>query len=52
MEIEDWYSSIESNIAEEIESLRSGIQNLSSTIERIAKKQLPHARSRATEALN
>ena len=40
-----------SNLAEQIESLRSGIQNLSSTVERIAKEQIPCARSRATEAL-
>ena len=37
-EIEDWYRSMESNLAEQIESLRSGIQNLSSTVERIAKE--------------
>ena len=42
----------ESDPAEQIESLRSGIQNLSSTVERIAKEQIPRARSRATEALN
>ena len=51
-EIEDWYRSMESNLAEEIESLRSGIQSLASTVERIAKEQVPRARSRATEALN
>jgi uncharacterized protein YjbJ (UPF0337 family) len=51
-EIEDWYRSMESNLAEQIESLRSGIQNLSSTVERIANEQIPPARSRATEALN
>ena len=51
-EIEDWYRSMESNLAERIESLRSGIQNLSSTVERIAKEQIPRSRSRATEALN
>jgi uncharacterized protein YjbJ (UPF0337 family) len=50
-EIEDWFHSIESNLAEQIESLRCGIQELSSTVERIAKEQLPHARSRATDAL-
>ena len=42
---------MESNLAEQIESLRSGIQSLSSTVERIAKEQVPRARSRA-EALN
>jgi hypothetical protein len=39
-EIEDWYRSMESNLAEQIESLRSGIQSLSSTVERIAKEQV------------
>ena len=42
----------ESDLAEQIESLRSGIQDLSSTVERIAKEQIHRARSRATEALN
>ena len=51
-EIEDWYRSMESNLAEQLESLRSEIQNLSSTVERIAKEQIPRVRSRATEALN
>jgi uncharacterized protein YjbJ (UPF0337 family) len=51
-EIEDWYRSMESNLAEQIELLRSGMQNLSSIVERIAKEQIPRARSRATEALN
>jgi uncharacterized protein YjbJ (UPF0337 family) len=51
-EIEDWYRSVESSLAEQIESLRSGIQNLSSTVERIAKEQFPHARARTTEVLN
>jgi ElaB/YqjD/DUF883 family membrane-anchored ribosome-binding protein len=50
-EIEDWYRSMESNLAEQIETLRSGIQDLSSTVERLAKEQLPRARSRATGAL-
>jgi uncharacterized protein YjbJ (UPF0337 family) len=50
-EIEDWLHSIESNLAEQLESLRSGIEELSSTVERIAKEQLPRARSRATDAL-
>jgi len=44
-EIEDWYRSIESNLAEEIESLRSGIQSLASTVDRLAKEQFPHARA-------
>ena len=51
-EIEDWYRSMGSDLAEQIETLRSGIQNLSSTVERIAKEQFPRAHSRATEALN
>jgi uncharacterized protein YjbJ (UPF0337 family) len=51
-EIEDWYRSIESNLAEEIESLRSGIQSLASTVDRIAKEQLPRTRSRAIGAVN
>jgi uncharacterized protein YjbJ (UPF0337 family) len=46
-EIEDWYRSMESNLAEQIESLGSGIQDLSSTVEHIAKEQMPYARSRA-----
>jgi uncharacterized protein YjbJ (UPF0337 family) len=50
-EIEDWYRSMESNLAEQLESLRSGIQSLSATVERIAQEQLPHARGRATEAI-
>jgi uncharacterized protein YjbJ (UPF0337 family) len=33
-EIEDWYHSMESNVAEQIESLRSGIQSLASTVDR------------------
>jgi uncharacterized protein YjbJ (UPF0337 family) len=51
-EIEDWYRSMESNLADQIESLRSGIQSLSSTVERIAQEQFPRARSRAIEAFD
>jgi uncharacterized protein YjbJ (UPF0337 family) len=51
-EIEDWYRSMESNLAEQIESLRSGIQNFSSTVDRIAKEQFPRARTRTTEVLD
>jgi uncharacterized protein YjbJ (UPF0337 family) len=51
-EIEDWCRSIESNLAEEIESLRSGIQSLVSLVDRVAKEQFPHARARTTAALN
>ena len=43
---------MESNLVEQIESLRSGIQDLSSTVERIAKEQMHRARSKATEALS
>ena len=43
---------MESNLAAQLESLRSEIQNLSSTVERIAKEQIPWVRSRATKALN
>ena len=50
-EIEDWFHSIESNLAEQIETLRCGIEDLSSTVKRLAKEQLPYARSRATDAL-
>jgi hypothetical protein len=42
---------MESNLAEQIESLRSGIQSLSSTVERIAKEQVL-VPARTTEALN
>ena len=51
-EIEDWTSSIESSLEEQIAALRSGIQNLSSTVERIAEEQFPRARSTAEEALH
>lgn len=51
-EVDAWYRSMESDLAEQIESLRSGIQNLASTVERIAEEQFPRARSRATAALS
>ena len=51
-EIEDWYRSMESNLSEQIESLRAGIQSLASTVDRIAKGQMPHARARAIGAIN
>ncbi len=51
-EIEDWTSSIESSLEEQIAALRSGIQSLSSTVERIAEEQFPRARSTAEEALH
>jgi uncharacterized protein YjbJ (UPF0337 family) len=51
-EIEDWYRSMESNLSEQIESLRAGIQSLASTVDRIAKGPMPHARARAIGAIN
>lgn len=51
-EVEDWYRSLESSLEEQIASLRSGIQTLSSTVERIADEQLAHTRSTAEKALN
>jgi uncharacterized protein YjbJ (UPF0337 family) len=51
-EIEDWFRSMESNLAEQIETLRSGIQGLASTVDRIAKEQMPRARVSAIEAVN
>ena len=36
---------------QQIETLRSGIQSLASTVERISQKQLPHAHTRATDAV-
>jgi uncharacterized protein YjbJ (UPF0337 family) len=51
-EIDEWYRAMESDLAEQIETLRSGIQSLASTVERIAEEQLPHARSKAREVLN
>ena len=51
-EIEDWQRSLESGLEEQIASLRSGIQTLSSAVERIADEQLAHTRSTAEKALN
>jgi uncharacterized protein YjbJ (UPF0337 family) len=51
-EVEDWMRSIESTLEEQIASLRSGIQTLSSTVERIAEEQFPRARSKVEEALD
>ena len=51
-EIEDWYRSMESNLSEQIESLRAGIQSLASTVDRIAREQMPHARAKAIGAVN
>jgi uncharacterized protein YjbJ (UPF0337 family) len=51
-EIDEWYRAMETDLAEQIETLRSGIQSLASTVERIAQEQLPRAPSKAREALN
>ena len=50
--LEDWYHSMDSNVAEQIESLRSGIQSLASTVDRMAKEQMPHPHLRAIGAVN
>jgi uncharacterized protein YjbJ (UPF0337 family) len=49
-EIEDWYRSTESHLADEIETIRTEVQNLTSTVGRIANKQIGRAQVRATEA--
>ena len=49
-EIEDWYRSTESHLADEIDTIRTEIQNLTSTVGRIANKQIGRAQVRATEA--
>jgi uncharacterized protein YjbJ (UPF0337 family) len=51
-EIEDWYRSIESDLAEQIEAIRADIQTLTSTVARIANKQIGRAQDRAIEAAN
>ena len=50
-EIEDWYRLMESNLSEQIELLRSGIRSLASTVDRIAKGQMPYARARTIGAI-
>jgi len=50
-EIEDWYRLMESNLSEQIELLRSGIRSLASTVDRIAKGQMPYARARTMGAI-
>ena len=51
-EIDEWYHAMETDLAEQIETLRSGIQSLASTVERIAKMspltKLPIRQSRGT----
>ena len=49
-EIEDWYRSTEFNLADAIETLRAEIQDLSSTVAHIARKQIGRAQVKATEA--
>jgi len=49
-EIEDWYRSTESHLADEIETIRTEIQNLTSTVGRIANKQIGRAQVSAAEA--
>jgi uncharacterized protein YjbJ (UPF0337 family) len=49
-EIEDWYRSTEFHLADAIEILRAEIQSLTSTVARIANKQIGRAQVKATEA--
>ena len=49
-EIEDWYRSTESHLADEIDNIRTEIQNLTSSVGRIANKQIGRAQVKATEA--
>ena len=49
-EIEDWYRSTDSHLADEIDNIRTEIQNLTSSVGRIANKQIGRAQVRATEA--
>jgi uncharacterized protein YjbJ (UPF0337 family) len=49
-EIEDWYRSTEFHLADAIEILRAEIQSLTSTVARIANKQIGRAHVKATEA--
>jgi uncharacterized protein YjbJ (UPF0337 family) len=51
-EIEDWYRSVESDLAEQIEAIRADIQTLTSSVARIANKQIGRAQDRAIEAAN
>jgi uncharacterized protein YjbJ (UPF0337 family) len=51
-EIEDWYRSVESDLAEQIEAMRADIQTLTSSVARIANKQIGRAQDRAIEAAN
>ena len=49
-EIEDWYRSTDSHLADEIDNIRTETQNLTSSVGRIANKQIGRAQVRATEA--
>ena len=49
-EIEDWYRSTEPHLADDIETIRTEIQNLTSTVGRIANKQIGRAQVSAAEA--
>ena len=49
-EIEDWYRSTEHHLADAIETIRTDLQSLASSVERIANKQMGRAQVRATEA--
>jgi len=48
-EIEDWYRSTESYLADEIDNIRTELQSLASSVGRIANKQIDRAQVRATE---
>jgi len=49
-EIEDWYRSTDSHLADEIDNIRTELQSLASSVGRIANKQIDRAQVRATEA--
>jgi uncharacterized protein YjbJ (UPF0337 family) len=49
-EIEDWYRSTESYLADEIDDIRTELQSLAASVGRIANKQIGRAQVRATEA--
>jgi uncharacterized protein YjbJ (UPF0337 family) len=48
-EIEDWYRSTESHLADEIDNIRTELKSLASSVGRIANKQIGRAQVRATE---
>ena len=49
-EVEDWYRSTEHHLADAIETIRTDLQSLASSVGRIANKQMGRAQVRATEA--